>query len=194
MIPGSNERIRETLKNVRDKIKPIIEPLNLHLCILKMNIRLGTYADSISDELSVAFDVKIIPTNKFPYEQYSNNEWLFLGQGSTVEIAIDDLLADIDNRIPKWKKLLQQDKEAALLVGQRLLAIKEDTYYIKGNSFKVSINTEVDVIEHQPGRLLLEGNDMKFWIAIWKLTNTYYHTATKQNIPDHYYKLIQVEE
>lgn len=194
----------------RAAIRDVVEPLHLECHGYQVEEQLGRALgeDWLDDDILVYVKVRVTAGEGFPIQQYRDNHWSFTGAGVTREGAMQALQEGIEDSLYQWQKLLAEDVELAGRVGQRCRARKADRYSVlteadveaareadepldqlmRDAERKVVIGVELDVVGHEPGKVLLRASDGdEWWVHRWQFYN-HLTDAANRVIPDPYYE------
>ena len=195
----------------RAVIRAIVEPLKLQCSGYHVDVRLGQAQGEewLDDTVRVIAEVAICPSEGFPWREHNQNRWDYRGYGETWAQAVEDVLRQVQETVPDWQRLLEEDVELAGRVGGRARATKADYYHdeavalahrddlqkaLKASVVDVAAGEEFEIAGHEPGKLRLRAESgAEFWVHRWKFHN--YLTkvgrdGVERRIPDPYYEFV----
>jgi hypothetical protein len=191
--------IVEARKRLRELVTPLRRRVGSYH--LEENLgawRLGAYDDNATQ---VVIEISVTPTDDYPTGQYSEESSTLRVSKPTRSEAITEVQAQVEAKLPEWRKEIAIDLFFSRAVGKQVRIIKETEEFITNQDeerkvlgfdyrepVKLTKGTILDVVGHEPGKLILQLEGKKFDMYFWRFTNYIIHRENLRgpdtHIPD----------
>jgi hypothetical protein len=175
--------IIEARKSLRDLVAPFKRVLLSYQLEERLGVETGTRLDE--DAFQVFIEITISPASDYP-------SVVFKEELATVRVlapsrveAIAEVYSQVEKLCPKWRRDLEIDLAFSKTIGQQVRIIRELLEYVINQDDtcrKLGLGLEreevflqpgetLDVVGHEPGKLIVQQGENQFNIYYWKFTN-----------------------
>jgi hypothetical protein len=153
----------------------------------------GAYDD---DATQVLVEISVNPADDYPQGQYSEEVSTFRVISSNRAESIAKAHTRVEANVPGWRLDIALDLAFSKSVGKQVRVLREAHEFITNqdeersklgfnhrDDVKMEVGTILDVVGHEPGKLILQLRDMQFDMYFWKFTD-YLIQSKDLNGPD----------
>lgn len=170
----------------RKRIRELVAPLKRQLTTYHLEETLGSWVNGAYDDDApqVLVEISVNPADDYPQGQYSDEESNIRVISSNRAESIAKAHTRVEASVPGWRREIALDLAFSKSVGKQVRILMEADEFITNqddersrlgfnyrDSFKLAVGTILDVVRHEPGKLILQLKDMQFDMHFWRFTD-----------------------
>ncbi len=202
---GDSEYTKKPMLDIieaRKRIRELVTPLKRQLIEYQVVETLGAYRDGKYDEdaTQAVIEIYVNPTEDYPggddEDEDTNSPIRVVAQTRAEVIALAH--AEVERKLPKWRQRIELDQAFSKAIGKQVRMLRVTDEFITNHDDEIKLDGPefphrkqftltpgmvLDVVRHEPGKLVLELGDNQFDFYFWKFT-TYYTQSDPKNAWD----------
>jgi hypothetical protein len=170
----------------RKRIRELVTPLKRQLTTYHLEETLGSWVngDYDDDATQVLVEISVNPADDYPQGQYSGEGSTFRVTSSNRAESIAKAHTRVEANVPGWRRDIALDLAFSKSVGKQVRILREAHEFITNqdeerrklgfnyrDDVKMAVGTILDVVGHEPGKLILQLRGMQFDMYFWKFTD-----------------------